>query len=192
MCAARAHQPADGGPDVLKAHPDAAAPLSAHRHRHPHAHPHEVHSAERAPVPEGAPARWDDLLHSYGLRATPARQLVLDALAELGHGTPEELHARVESRLVGLSLSTVYRSLETLAEHGVVGHTHLGGSGKTYQLVSHGDHAHLVCRGCGSVMEVVDRLAAALFAGLRSEHGFEPDPGHLSVFGTCRECASAG
>lgn len=147
------------------------------------------HSHDARARPEEA-ARWDVLLHSYGLRATPARQLVLDALAELGHGTPEDLHARVESRLVGLSLSTVYRSLETLAEHGVVGHTHLGGSGKTYQLTTHGEHAHLVCRECGSVTEVAPTLAEAFLGGLRDEHGFQPDSGHLSVFGVCRRCGA--
>ncbi len=134
--------------------------------------------------------RWDELLHSYGLRATPARQLVLDALAELGHGTPEELHARVESRLVGLSLSTVYRSLETLAEHEVVVHTHLGGSSKTYQLSTHGEHAHLVCRTCGGVTEIDPDVAGAFLTGLRDEHGFTPDASHLSAFGVCRGCAT--
>jgi len=143
---------------------------------------------ETVAVPDPTPPRWDDVLHSAGLRATPARQLVLDALDELGHGTPEELHARVETRLVGLSLSTVYRSLETLAEHGVVGHTHLGGHGKTYQLATHADHAHLVCRACGAVTEVDPDLVRRFLVGLTERHAFLPDAGHLSVFGVCATC----
>jgi len=134
---------------------------------------------------------WEPLLSGCGLRTTPARQLILDALAELGHGTPEELHAVVEGRMAGLSLSTVYRALETLAKRGVVGHTHLGAAGKTYQLATHGEHAHLVCRGCGAVSELDAGLTDAFLAGLRARHAFVPDAGHLSVFGACAGCAAS-
>lgn len=145
-----------------------------------------------AAVRPGEPAqRWDQLLHAEGLRATPARQLVLSALAELGHGTPEDLHGVVEARLAGLSLSTVYRTIETLAEHGVVTHTHLAGASTTYQLAAHGAHAHLVCRSCHEVTEIDEGLSAVFLTSIVGAHGFVADPAHLSVFGRCASCAAA-
>jgi Fur family ferric uptake transcriptional regulator len=140
--------------------------------------------------PGAPPARdWAAFLRQRGLRATPARLLVLDALAALGHGTPEELHEAIRNRAPGTSVSTVYRSLDSLAEQGAVSHTHLGLGSKSYQLAGGGEHAHLVCRACGRAEQADPEAVAALFARVRERHGFVPDPGHLSVFGLCGECA---
>ena len=81
------------------------------------------------------------------------------------------------------------RALETLTEHGVVSHTHLLAGTKTYQLVSHADHAHLVCRDCGAVAELERAIAARFTAEVSGTHSFTVDFGHLSVFGRCADCA---
>ena len=56
----------------------------------------------------------DDEIRARGLRLTPQRQLVLDAVRELGHATPEEIAQTVRQMHAGINLSTVYRNLETL------------------------------------------------------------------------------
>jgi Fur family ferric uptake transcriptional regulator len=84
----------------------------------------------------------------------------------------------------------VYRVLETLAAHGLVSHTHLLGATKTYQLSTHANHAHLVCRGCGSVTELDDDVARRFTADISRVHGFDVDFGHLSVFGRCADCVA--
>jgi len=53
-------------------------------------------------------------IRAKGLRLTPQRQLVLDAVRQLGHATPDEIAARVRQAHPGINLSTVYRNLETL------------------------------------------------------------------------------
>ena len=65
-------------------------------------------------------------LRAKGYRITPQRQLVLDAVSRLEHGTPDEICAEVQRTSSGVNLSTVYRTLELLEEIGVVTHTHLG------------------------------------------------------------------
>ena len=141
------------------------------------------------PVGSVAGRQWAELLHAIGLRQTTPRLMVLDALSALGHGRVEDIHQAVVERAPAVSLSTVYRQLETLTEHGVVSHTHLLAGTKTYQLVSHADHAHLVCRDCGAVVELEGSIAARFTAEVSGTHGFTVDFGHLSVFGRCAGCA---
>ena len=97
---------------------------------------------------------------------TPQRQRVLDAVARLGHATPEDVVARVaEDGGPALAPSTVYRALEALESLGVVGHTHLDHRAPSYHLADHADHIHLVCRTCGRVAGVPQGLRR----GLRGE-----------------------
>ena len=57
---------------------------------------------------------WDRRLHEHGFRITPQRQLVLEAVERLQHGTPETILAEVQKTATGVNLSTVYRTLEVL------------------------------------------------------------------------------
>ena len=130
-----------------------------------------------------------DALRSRGLRMTPQRRLVLDAVVALGHGTPEQVAERVQEAVPSLSLSTVYRTLDLLEEMGVVSHTHLGHKAPTYHATGHADHIHLVCRRCGGVEEADVDGAAALADEVRRRYGFRTDVTHLSLDGVCAACA---
>jgi len=130
-----------------------------------------------------------DRLRARGYRITPQRQLVLDAVSALRHGTPDEICAEVQRRASGVNLSTVYRTLELLEELGMVTHTHLGHGAPTYHSATDEEHLHLVCRDCGAVTEIDVTLADPFVAELARRHGFVTDVAHFSVYGTCRECA---
>jgi Fur family transcriptional regulator, ferric uptake regulator len=132
----------------------------------------------------------DQVLHDHGLRATAQRRLVLKAVTELGHATPEQVCDFVQGEAASLNLSTVYRALELFEELGVVSHTHLQHGSPTYQVADHVDHLHLVCRGCGSVTEADLDLGRPLAASVLAEHGFQTDLSHLSLHGTCHNCAA--
>ena len=74
------------------------------------------------------------LRRAQGYRLTPQRQLVLEAVAALGHATPDEICAEVRKTARGVNISTVYRTLELLEELGLVTHAHLGHGAPTYHL----------------------------------------------------------
>jgi Fur family ferric uptake transcriptional regulator len=131
----------------------------------------------------------EEVLRARGLRATPQRRLVLDALGALGHGTPEQVSDRVQEVAPSLSLSTVYRTLELLEELGVVSHTHLGHGAPSYHLATHDDHIHLVCRRCGAVQEADVARARRLAEEVSARYGFVTDVAHLSLDGLCHACA---
>lgn len=129
-------------------------------------------------------------LRAKGYRLTPQRQLVLDAVTELEHGTPDEICASVQQRSGGVNLSTVYRTLELLEQLGLVTHTHLGHGAPTYHSAGRSNHLHLVCHDCGAVMEAEASLADPLMQDIADKHGFETDLAHFAIYGRCRKCAT--
>lgn len=127
-------------------------------------------------------------LHRRGLRMTPQRQLVVDAVRALGHATPEQICTRVQETAPAVNITTIYRTLELLERIGLVRHTHLGHGAPTYSEQEH-QHVHLVCHHCGSVAEAPTDLMDQLAARLRDESGFTLDATHVALSGRCADCA---
>ena len=133
---------------------------------------------------------WQAELRRRGYRLTPQRQLVLEAVGQLGHATPEEIVTAVRRTASGVNISTVYRTLELLEELGLVQHTHLGHGASTYSVTSEDDHVHLVCRDCGGIEEAPLSVVGPVVAELAATRGFSVDVGHFAVFGRCRDCST--
>ncbi len=127
-------------------------------------------------------------LRERGLRLTPQRQLILEAVHELGHATPEQIHHAVRERAAGVNITTVYRTLELLEELGLVTHTHLSHGSPTYHAAGEHQHVHLVCRNCGSIIEVDPAVLQPVTDRLRQQRGFRVDVGHVALFGVCADC----
>jgi len=122
---------------------------------------------------------------------TAPRQAIIEHLLVAdGHVTADELAARVQQELPEVHLSTVYRTLDTLEEIGVVDHVHLGHGRAVYHLADQ-RHQHLVCDGCAMVLEVPDSLFAALADTLLEQYGFTIRPHHFAVPGLCAACRAA-
>lgn len=126
-------------------------------------------------------------LHERGLRMTPQRQLVLDAVRGLGHATPEQICSEVQRSASAVNITTIYRTLDLLERLGLVRHTHLGHGAPTYSEREH-EHVHLVCHRCGGLDEAPTALLHDLTARLHDETGFRLDVSHLALSGLCRRC----
>jgi Fur family transcriptional regulator, ferric uptake regulator len=131
---------------------------------------------------------WQQVLREKGYRLTPQRGLVLAAIDELGHATPDEVLTKVRERSAALNISTVYRTLELLEGLGLVRHTHITDRAPTYHSTATPEHVHLVCRGCGTVLEAAPEEFEPLTNALQERHQFAADVGHLTVFGRCGKC----
>ena len=127
-------------------------------------------------------------LHRRGLRMTPQRQLVLEAVRELGHATPEQICARVQAAAPAVNITTVYRTLDLLEELRLVRHTHLGHGAPKYSEREH-EHVHLVCHSCGAIGEAPTGVMEELAAQLQEQQGFTLDVTHVALSGLCAECA---
>ncbi|WP_445394770.1 Fur family transcriptional regulator [Streptomyces sp. LE64] len=134
---------------------------------------------------------WKADLRRRGYRLTPQRQLVLEAVDALEHGTPDDILCEVRRTASGVNISTVYRTLELLEELGLVSHAHLGHGAPSYHLADRHHHLHLVCRDCSGVIEADVSVADGFTAELRDAFDFDTDLKHFAIFGRCGACRRA-
>ncbi|MEI2653910.1 MAG: transcriptional repressor [Microthrixaceae bacterium] len=76
-----------------------------------------------------------------------------------------------------------------LAELGVLEHVHMGHGPAVYHL-THERHVHLVCRGCGVVLELTDDALTDVAAEIERTTGFVIEPSHFAINGRCAACAA--
>jgi Fe2+ or Zn2+ uptake regulation protein len=126
------------------------------------------------------------ILRAGGRRLGAARRQVIEALAR--HRDPvsaEELAAE----LPDVHLSSVYRSLATLEELGLIRHVHLAHGPARYELATVAAASqHLVCRACGRDVTVPDALFDELRRAIERDYGFVLDGGHFAIPGHCVGC----
>lgn len=130
-------------------------------------------------------------LRERGLRLTPQRLMILELLERSsGHVAPEDIYQQVHRRFPMINRSTVYRTLDTLEDLGVVRHGHVEDGAARYHLAHEAHHLHLTCHGCGGALEVDDLAFADPFLrALRERFSFEADLTHFPISGLCVECA---
>ena len=130
-------------------------------------------------------------LRTHGTRVTPARRALLAALldAEHHHLSAQDIAAAVQRAVPDVHLSTIYRSLDSLEELGIVDHVHFGHGRAIYHLADE-PHQHLVCEVCGATLEAPEDLFEAMAQGAQRRLGFELRPYHFAVLGVCAECAA--
>ena len=93
-------------------------------------------------------------LRARGYRMTSQRLSIMHVLHhESGHLSPGEVHKLAQDQLPSLTETTVYRTLEFLAENGLVRPAHMGGGHLVYEIARH-DHHHLKCQKCGGELEI--------------------------------------
>ncbi len=132
-------------------------------------------------------------VRQHGLRMTRQRVAILQALCELGgHASVEDIYEQALLHCGDLDRSTVYRTLERLRELRVLSQTDLGRGCAEYEFVTDQPHHHLVCQGCGQVIDLGHTYLAACAETIRQEFGFEPIFDHFAIFGWCGECGRAG
>lgn len=128
-------------------------------------------------------------LRQRGLRVTSQRVLIHRALCAFDqHMTADQVLESVSGVLPGVSLPTVYATLELLEELGLVRRFGTGTGAVLFDSRVE-PHAHTVCRNCGATADLDGaRVSQHAFARAR-ETGFVPDHAQLVVWGLCPRCA---
>lgn len=130
-------------------------------------------------------------LRARGFRMTSQRMAILHVLHHDGtHLSPAEVYKRAKKELPGLTEPTVYRTLDFLAENGLIRPFHTHDGHLTYQIAGE-DHHHIVCRICGSEIEVQHQLLESLYRKMESTSGYLRIDSHVTFFGICPKCQSA-
>lgn len=130
-----------------------------------------------------------DRVRRKGLRLTRQRVEVLSALATLdGHASAERVHGQIMELHHDIDLSTVYRTLERLRDEGILSQTDLGRGCAEFEIVQDRPHHHLICQGCGQVIDLDHEYLLSLSVAIRRDFHFDPILAHLAIFGMCPEC----
>lgn len=136
------------------------------------------------------PVELTEAFRAAGLKVTPQRQLLFRLLhGNAAHPTAEALFAAASQQMPGISLRTVYQTLNDLAAMGELRLLALDhGAARFDPNVE--DHHHVVCDRCGEVRDVyVDGTDSLSVAGFE---GFVPTTTTIVFHGTCAACARAG
>ena len=130
-------------------------------------------------------------LRDRGQRVTGERLALFDEIfSQHGHIDAEELLAAMKTRGLKISRATVYRNLDLLVECGLARKQRLERNRFLYEHVHGGQqHDHLVCTGCGRVVEFVSPGIIALQAEICRAHGFVASRHTLQINGLCNACA---
>ena len=125
-----------------------------------------------------------------GVRATRQRAAIialLDVIDEFR--SAQELHDELRRRGENIGLTTVYRTLQSLSAADLVDMVRTDTGESVYRRCAARDHHHhLVCRDCGSAVEVSGREVESWAAEVAEVHGFSDVSHTIELFGTCADC----
>ena len=126
---------------------------------------------------------------SRNLYSTRSREQILNLLrSERRYLSAAAIYRILRSLGAKISLSTVYRTLDLLAERGLASSRMDGAGEATYVYCSDEHHHHAICRKCGHVEEIGCAEIDALSAALQQRYAFEPESHSLEFYGRCARC----
>lgn len=122
-------------------------------------------------------------------RTTRQRTAVVAALSQTDEfRSAQQLHDALVERGDAVGLTTVYRTLQTLAADGDVD-VIVGDDGEArYRNCSQDHHHHLVCRTCGAAVEVRGPTVERWAARVAAEHGYAAPDHTIEITGICPGC----
>jgi Fe2+ or Zn2+ uptake regulation protein len=128
-------------------------------------------------------------LRAAGERITPQRTIIASVLQKQGgHLCAEEIHQLARRQYPRLSLATVYRTLRWMKERGLVRELRLNGHRRRYEIDRDTAHQHMVCLGCGKVIEFTCGHCTDVHGNLAEKHGFHITGARVRLLGYCAEC----
>ncbi|MBN1384844.1 MAG: transcriptional repressor [Elusimicrobia bacterium] len=142
---------------------------------------------------------WCGRFRGHGYRVTVAREAILDVLGSSDkHLSAEDIYFTVHKKYPAIGLTTVYRTLDILVQMGFVYKFDFGDGRARFELMEDSKgkrhHHHLVCNGCGRVIDYTDfiddeiELLQLTEKGLSKKYNFDIK-GHIIQFhGLCNKC----
>ncbi len=135
-------------------------------------------------------AELKEYLTRHGLRLTRQRRVIADAFFESeGHPNIDELYDRVRRLDPRIGQATVYRTLKLLVDSGLAASSRFGGAATRYEAADADDHHdHLICTGCGRIIEFRNDAIERLQEEIAASHAFVMLDHKMEIFGICSSC----
>jgi len=137
--------------------------------------------------------RFSAYVQQQGLKWTRQRAVICGlffrAAAE-SHIDVETLLAKVRDVEPGVGHATVYRTMKLLKEAGLAAEREFGDGRRRYEPGEVAHHDHLICTGCGSIVEFQNDTIERLQDHVAQRHGFTITHHKMELYGLCRRCRS--
>jgi Fur family ferric uptake transcriptional regulator len=128
-------------------------------------------------------------LNRVGMRFTHQRALIMEIIRQgRGHLDADEIYRRAREKETRLSLSTVYRTLQMLKKLGLVEELHFDEEHHHYEVKPSVEHHHLVCLGCGRIIEFHYPLSRYLRKKVPEAKDFDITETEIRMTGYCAKC----
>jgi Fe2+ or Zn2+ uptake regulation protein len=132
-------------------------------------------------------------LNKAGMRVTNQRSSIIDVIRQgKGHLDADKIYRRARKKSPRLSFSTVYRALQAFKKLGLVEELHFDEGHHHYEMKMPGEHYHMVCLGCGKVIEFHQSLSSYIKKNVAETKAFDIIETEVRVSGYCMECRQRG
>ena len=133
---------------------------------------------------------FQNFLGQRGLKLTKERIAVLkEVFSSHIHFEPENLYLRIKDSGSKASRASVYRTLNLLVESGLVEKVTRTEKSNVYEhTFGHTHHDHMICDGCGSIIEFYSEKLENLQKEICVGNGFDGRSHTLEIHGYCVEC----
>jgi Fe2+ or Zn2+ uptake regulation protein len=132
-----------------------------------------------------------ELLRQRGIQVTAQRLAVLKAVASHPHVAADAVAETVRAEIGAISLQSVYDALAVLVAGGLLRRIQPAGSPARFETRVGDNHHHLICRGCGSVVDVDCAVHGAPCLTPPDGLGYEIDEAEVAYWGRCPQCQAA-
>lgn len=147
-------------------------------------------SGKQALATQEALDRVRSSLGSSRLRWSPQRQQIVLAFLKQDHITIRGLYGFLNRNGRRAPLNTIYRTMRVLCENGFAQARRFGEETQYDNISAKGDHDHLICTGCGYIVEFEDPAIEGLRQQVASANGFHLTGRNLELYGLCARCRS--
>lgn len=137
-----------------------------------------------------SPEKLQGYLREHGFKSTRQRDIILKIFFSGAHKhfRIEEILKKCREKDVNISYATVYRTLTMLVEGGFAFQRHFGKGQSLFEPVSDHHHDHLICTGCGTIVEFENQTIEKLQEGVVKKHGFKLSYHKMELYGLCSKC----
>lgn len=135
--------------------------------------------------------RFEAVLRRRGLDLTAQRRAVFEAIYSCpGHICADHILSIVAQRYPGTKMNktTVYRALDLLLSLRLISEHKCGDGSAQYEPASRSPHSHLLCRGCGRLFEMDEKLSAKVRENIHTRHNFIAELDSYPILGLCVAC----
>ncbi len=141
---------------------------------------------------EEAHGRLGEYLSRHGFKHTRQRDAILDSfLGAPGHVTSEDLYERVRSEHPEIGAATVYRTLKLFVDAGIANAHHFRDGVTLYEHEGR-HHDHLICLGCGEIVEFRNEVIEDGLVAVAEKQGYRLTQHRLHLYGYCTPCRQKG